>query len=277
MDLTEIKSIPEFEDISLENFTDSFVPYLYLDGHRSSNLGDSDLERYRSGYKFFQRFAKILKKLGFKSMVTMVHTSRNCNVKGRIESIHSAIQQNFISLKEQKDSNYKLYGDIDLYKQTGKGDFYNFIKGIEYNSKENNSFTNHILINYSENWALNNLDKLNSIPPISTAIRFTKGFISGGWIPQKMQETTFIYSQIPSISEYWSDEAITLLIVIAVKNWSHMTSYIGKKEYERGEKELIHNSRDVELKLCQHKLNINNSMQNRIVVFGVDGPILYEL
>lgn len=275
MDLAEIKSIPEFDDLDIDKFSNSFVPYLYLDGHRSSNVGNSDIERYQSGYRFFQRFVTVMKELGFKNMVTMVHTYRNCNVKGRVDSIHSAIQKNSLNLS--KNSSFRLYGDIDAYKEMGKDDFYNFIKNIECNSNGNCSFTNHILINYSENWALNNLEKIDSIPPISTVIRFTKGFVSGGWIPMKMQETTFIYSQIPSIAEFWSDEAIALLILIALKNWSQMSGFIGKKEYKTGEKELIHNNRDVELKLCKHKMNIPGFMQNRIVAFGVDGPVLYEI
>jgi hypothetical protein len=277
MPLSEIKSIPEFEDIIIEQYTNSFVPYLYLDGHRSSSIGDSDAERYNSGFEFFQRFGRIMKQMGFKNMITMVHTSRNCKVKGRLDSIHSAIQQNFNSLNHNSESNFKLYGDLESYKNMGLENFYNFIKKIESLPPEQNSFTNHILINYSENWALKNLEKLNSIPHVSTVIRFTKGFVSGGWIPQKMQEATFIYSQIPSVSEFWSDEAITILILIALKNWSLMVNNIGKKEYEKGEKELIHNKRDLDLNFYIKKIDINKKMHNRIIAFSVYGPVLYEL
>ena len=208
----------------------------------------------------------------------MVHTSRNWYVKGRLDSIQSAIQRSFDpSSKEIRTSGFKLYGDIESFKTMGREGFYNFLKEIDNNAEKNTEFTHHILINYSEDWALNNLEKINSIPTISSVIRFTKGFVSGGWIPVKMQETTFVYSQIPSISEFWSDEAITALILIALKNWSLMVRYIGKKTYEQGEKELIHNERDLELKLCINKLQINNAMHNRIIAFGIDGPVLYEL
>lgn len=278
MYLSDTKSIPGFEDVNVEGFSDSFVPYLYLDGHRTSNLGSSDFERYDSGFRFFLRFASIMKELGFKNMVTMVHTSRNCNVKGRVDSIHSAIQKSFDSSNwEIKNSDFRFYGDIESYKITGRNGFYNFLYEINNNGGNGKTFIHHILINYSEAWAMNNLEKINFIPPVSSVIRFTKGFVSGGWIPLKMQETTFVYSQIPSVSEFWSDEAITALILIAVKNWSLMNKYIGRREYEQGEKELIHNERDLELKFCINKMNINNKMPNRIIAFGIDGPVVYEL
>ena len=276
MFLPDLKST-EFDDINIERYSNSFVPYLYLDGHRSSNIGNSDTERYESGFKFFIRFNRIMKELGFKSMVTMVHTARNYSVKGRVDSIHSVIQKNFDALNPAISKlNFKLYGDIESFKNIESNGFYNFLKEIENNTGIDKAFTNHILINYSEEWALNNLEKIKSIPRISSIIRFTKGFVSGGWIPTKMQETTFVYSQIPSISEFWSDEAITALILIALKNWYMVVNYIGKKVYEYGEKELIHNTRDLELKLCVNKLNIKNTMHNRILAFGIDGPILFE-
>ncbi len=277
MYLSEIKSTPGFEDINPADYTESFVPYLYLDGHRSSNIGTTDIDRYKSGLLFFQRFSKIMAEMGFGNMVTMVHTSRNCKSSERIKSIHKAIEENFNYLNQSLNSNFNLYGDLESYNEIGHKDFYNFINKIQIKSPEAGSFNNHILINYSENWALNNLDKINLIPQVSSVIRFTKGYISGGWIPTKMQETTFIYSQIPSISEFWSDEAITALIFVALKNWSRIVKYIGKKEYSSGEKELIHTIRDVELKFSKYKLNIKSSAQNRIIAFGVDGPVSYEL
>jgi hypothetical protein len=169
-----------------------------------------------------------------------------------------------------------LYGDLESYKALGHTDFFNFITGIKNNNHREYSFTHHILTNYSENWALNNLDRIKEIPEISAIIRFTKGFASGGWIPVKMQETTFIYSQIPSVSEYWTDEAIEALIYISLQNWSLMRQYIGKKVYTDSEKGLIHAQRDVNLKFCTHKLDVKNSVPNRIIAFGIDGPVIYE-
>lgn len=277
MVFTENKS-SLIKDIDLNTFSDSFVPYLYLDGHRSSSVGSTDLEKYGSGYRFFLRFGQKMLELGFKQMVTMVHTSRNCCLKERLASIINAVRENFDSSNPYlKNSKFKLYGDLDSYNSMGYHEFFKFLSGINNNNHREYSFTHHILINYSEEWALNNLDQTRSIPGISSIIRFTKGFVSGGWIPERMQETTFVYSQIPSVSEFWSDEAIEALIYICLKNWSLMKQYIGKKEYTNSEKSLIHTERDVNLKFNATKLNVNSLMHNRIIAFGVDGPIIYEL
>lgn len=221
------------EDFDIKKFPDSFIPYLYLDGHRSSNVADTDIEKYKNGLKFFLRFGELLKELGFKEMVTMVHTARNCCIKNRIEAIQSAIQEGMnFSDKYNYESKFILYGDIEAYKNSGFYNFYNFLKEVE-NTKKNTSFTHHILINYSEDWAINNLEKIKLMPEISSVIRFTKGYVSGGWIPYKMQESIFIYSQIPSVSDFWSDEAIKSLISISIENWSVMKQFIGKKSYEK--------------------------------------------
>jgi hypothetical protein len=278
MVLSENKSSLLFKDIDLDTFSNSFVPYLYLDGHRSSNMGNTDLEKYGSGFRFFLRFGKAMQNLGFKQLVIMVHTSRNCFLRERLNAIISAIRENFdISNSYLNNSRFKLYGDLESYKTMGHTDFFNFISKINNDNHGDYSFTHHILINYSENWALNNLEQIRQMPDISSIIRFTKGFVSGGWIPEKMQETIFIYSQIPSVSEFWSDEALEALIYISLQNWSLMKQYIGKKEYTNSEKVLIHTERDVNLKFSTTRLHINNLMHNRIIAFGVDGPIIYEL
>ena len=263
--------------ITLEKYSNSFVPYLYLDGHRSGSNGFSDSEGYKNGYMFFLRFGRILKQLGFKQMVTMVHTQRNFSSKERIGTILKAITNNFDDKNEFiKNSLFKIYGDIDSYKQNGYSDFYKFLLDINNKPSMNQNFTHHILINYSEEWALKNLQKINCIPEISSVIRFTKGFVSGGWIPIKMQTTSFIYSQIPSISEFWSDESITALILISLNIWITTKGFIGTKSYCQNEKEMIHQKRDLELCSDTVKLEIQCPMHNRIIAFGINGPISYE-
>ena len=107
-------------------------------------------------------------------------------------------------------------------------------------------------------------------------IRFTKGFASGGWIPLKMQKTTFVYSQIPSVSEFWSDEAIAALILITFKNWISVEEFIGTKCYSSGEREVTHTRRDLELSFKTIHLKLNSPLKNRILSFENDGPVVYE-
>lgn len=275
--LKEIINLLEINEEDLDRYSNSFVPYLYLDGHRSSCIGENEIDRYKSGFNYFIRFTEILISLGFKQLVSMVHTHRNLQVSGRIEAIKIATQESVISKIDQLNNcNISFYGDLELYKEIGYDDFYEFLTATSRNSS-NCSFHHHILINYSEKWALDNLSSFNQMPNISSAIRFTKGHLSGGWIPLKMQRSTVIYSQIPSVSEFWSDDGILALILITFKNWLSMKNFIGQKSYEGDEKLEIHKARDIDLNFNKLKLVLNPPTPNRIIAFDSTGPIEYEI
>ncbi|HEY4756897.1 MAG TPA: hypothetical protein VIH28_12625 [Ignavibacteriaceae bacterium] len=275
-----LDKILKYLDLTQADFLEhsrSFVPYIYIDGHRSSGISDDDAESYKSGVDFFLRFSGIMKELGFKEMVTMVHTKRNKAVEGRIHAIQKAIQEGLeLSNKIVADSKFKIYGDLDEYINNGSRNFYDYLNLVVDKTSRNKNFIHHILINYSEDWAISNLATIHNLPKISSVIRFTKGFVSGGWIPMKMQETTFVYSQIPSVSEFWTDEAITSLVLIAFKNWYLMSKYIGKKVYSVDERVEIHEKRDIELNSEMLRLDINSNVHNRIIVFDLYGPSFYE-
>lgn len=262
---------------NLQEHASSFVPYLYIDGHRSSGISDDDVESYKSGIDFFLRFAANTRELGFKEMVTMVHTKRNKAVAGRIHAIQTAIQEGLdFSNKTVADSKFKIYGDLDEYLNNGSRKFYDYLQNVIEKSSRNKYFTHHILINYSEEWAISNLAAIYNLPKISSVIRFTKGFVSGGWIPLKMQETAFVYSQIPSVSEFWSDDAIAALVIIAFKNWLGVKECIGTKSYALGERENTHQKRDLDLSYNTVQLKISSPLNNRIISFEVEGPLVYE-
>lgn len=268
----------EISQTDLRDNAHSFVPYLYIDGHRSSGISNDDVESYKSGINFFLRFSEIMKELGFRQMVTMVHTKRNKSVAGRLYSIQKAVQEGLnLSNRIISDSKFKIYGDLDEYMNNGSRKFYDYLAEIVEKTSHNKSFTHHILINYSEEWAISNLASIYNIPKISSVIRFTKGFVSGGWIPLKMQETTFVYSQIPSVSEFWSDEALLFLVLASFKNWALLSKYIGNKVYSDFEKNEIHEKRDIDLTCNLFPVNINSKSHNRIILFGLHGPIVYEL
>jgi len=276
-----LDKILKYLDLTQADFLEhsrSFVPYIYIDGHRSSGISDDDVESYKSGIGFFLRFSGLMRELGFKQLVTMVHTKRNKAVAGRIHSIQKAIQEGLdFSDKNVADSKFKIYGDLDEYLDNGSRKFYDYLNEVIDKTSRNRSFTHHILINYSEDWAISNLAQIHNLPKISSVIRFTKGFVSGGWIPLKMQETTFVYSQIPSVSEFWSDGAICALILISFKNWVKIKDFIGTKIYSSIEKDLTHRKRDIDLSFDVINLNLNSPLRNRIISFGINGPTTYEL
>lgn len=278
MNIAKVLTYLDLTETDITKHSNLFVPYIYIDGHRSSGISDDNVESYKSGIIFFLRFSDIMKQLGFKEMVTMVHTKRNRAVAGRIHAIQQVIQEGLdLTNPLVSDSRFKIYGDLEEYCENGSRKFYDYLNGVIESTSRKRNFTHHILINYSEDWAISNLGTINNLPKISSVIRFTKGFVSGGWIPLKMQETTFVYSQIPSVSEFWSDEALLSLILIAFKNWILMESYIGKKVYTLEERSEIHEKRDLELKSDIIQFNINSKAHNRIIVFDLHGPVIYEL
>jgi hypothetical protein len=121
MNLERIKALLDIKHLDIENYTDTFVPYLYLDGHRTSGVSNNNIGRYKSGFNFFKRFTNCLKQLGFNQLVTMVHTTRNLAVKGRIESVQAAIEQSMEASKINfLNSNINMYGNINEYTKLGK-------------------------------------------------------------------------------------------------------------------------------------------------------------
>ncbi len=273
MDITKQKIIEElsFTNCDIEKNSD-FVIYLYLDGHRSSSINKSDLEAYKSGIDFFKRFMMIYQSYGFKDIVLMVHTKRNNKTKKRVSSIQDSIINEFnYFAKKSNNFNYFFYGD--RYDTLPKNILYYILKIGELVSSITSGFKIHVLINYSEEWAINNFFKIQKIPSISAIIRFTKGYISGGSIPTKMNKSVFIYSQNASNSNFWSDESIHRLILVSFKNWLTMSKKIGNKKYTTKEKEEICNSRENSI-MREIKLTKSNTPK-RILIFDEIGPISF--
>jgi hypothetical protein len=276
--IDEILSILEIKKSDLKHYSEKFVPYLILDGHRTSCISNNEVENYKNGIHFFLRFTKIMKSLNFCNLATLVHSNRNIKVQGRIQAVEEAAKDcinsnlNFIN-----SLNFKFYGDIEGYKDLGFNDFYELIERISTNLVKTSNFTNHILVNYSEDWAVKNLEKFNGLPEISTVIRFTKGHISGLWIPLRMQNSSFIYCQVPSVSDFWSDNGILALLLISFKNWLDTKNFIGHKVYNENERHDIHLNRDVNLNMSKVNLRINSPCRIRIITFNPQGPIIYEI
>ncbi len=272
-------SLLGMEEFDYTNYSNSFVPYLYLDGHRTGFVGKNEIESYKSGFKFFLRFTNVMKSLGFNKLVTMVHTTRNMILKDRMKAIQKAIQESVIQYDNQiKEDNFHLFGDLIEYEKNGIGDFGKYLENTFTCSSSRSKFNHYFLINYSENWALKNLNKIiDKMPDVSCVIRFTKGHTSGGWIPLKMQESTFIYCQNPSVSKNWTDGGILALLLISLKNWITMREFIGKKKYDENEKNIIHKKRDIDLNYTSIKLDLNLPHRNRIIAFEINGPIEYEI
>lgn len=92
----------------------AFIPYLYLDGHRTSGLANNDSKCYESGIKFFLRFAEVLKEFKCKEMVTMIYTLRNSAVKNRVLTIQNTIIDNLdLNNNILSNTRFFIYGNLD--------------------------------------------------------------------------------------------------------------------------------------------------------------------
>ena len=252
---------------------DNFVPYVYLDGHRSACL-DSDKDGYVEGIKFFFRFAEIAKKKGVKHIVVMIHTERN--QQKRINSVSKAILRQAVGIGfEGLNFAFNFYGNLDRYNKS----IIKYAVKLGALSKHIGSTTTtiHMMLNYSENWACDNLDKLTDLPEISSVIRFTKGHYSGGWIPLKMQKTTLVYVQNPSVSFLWKNEDISKLIDISFDNWKTISRVVGQSEYSENQKKEIKKQRDDNLFIEYDISSLKQNKTKRIIVFGELGPKICEL
>lgn len=261
-------------DESTLRAADEFTAYVYLDGHRSSSPGKSDTRAYKMGIAFFKRFLERYVSLGFKDLVVMVHTERNKEVSGRIRSVHQAVLAEVGYFVRHVDRfSYRFYGEA--YEGLAKKLVYELCRLGEYATARGRGARIHILLNYSEEWAIRNPKRIAAIPDIGAAIRFTRGYISGGVIPTRMNRAVLVYAQAASNTELWSDEAICRLILISFANWCRMSGEIGRKTYrEEDEKAAL-----VRRRVCEpHVREITlagSGVGIPVLVFDEVGPLIY--
>lgn len=248
-----------------------FVPYVYLDGHRTGNPNKSNIEAYTSGIEFYSRFVAIAHTLGIKDVVVMVHTRRNSSNPNRIKSVYKAIHD--YPYKSQLGNIYTYGNTNDSYVSPDLKKRIDEITSV--NEKPNVKLNSHILLNYSEEWAINNLDEIKFIPNISTIIRFTKGYYCGGYIPLRMEKSTFVYCQNASVSSFWADDSISNLILVAFANWFKMRSMIGNKIYTDSEKKTIFHQREYNLQIREQKCDMAEKPQKRLMTFDEIGAKAY--
>jgi len=248
-------------------------PYLILDGHRSG-MEDSEEDMsagYIEGAFFSLRFAKILEILGGKKATFLIHTLRNYKTQDRMEAIFEAVNsigKQFIKQAFTSDIRLKYYG-------SGVHDTYalsNIIKKAETLTKFCKSFELNFLTNYSDDWAIQNLDQIESLPEISVIGRFTKGHYSGASIPGHTSKANFIYIQQASISKNWSDMELITLSILLLKSHLALRGFVGGKSYSDGEKEKIRQAR--EIGLWEEKYHLfEEKPSKRVQSFSPMGPI----
>ncbi|MHA1910459.1 MAG: hypothetical protein ACTSYA_02075 [Candidatus Kariarchaeaceae archaeon] len=249
--------------------------YTILDGHRSGVTQEMDLSfGYIEGAMFSIRLAKILKELGAKEQVTMIHTERNRKTGKRMKAIFAGIKEiasQFIASALENEIQLKYYGkNVHSTYELAK------ICNLAENVTKNGTFKLHYIMNYSEEWAQENKEKIQDIPEISTIIRFTKGHLGGVWLPNKANQSNFIYTQNASVSDNWSDEQLIAFCLIALKSHLDVKGVIGGRQYTADEREQIYQERELNLFKREVEVPKLGFLSKRSISFSSVGPLTYE-
>ena len=249
------------------------TPYLILDGHRTG-VEKMGVRGYQEGAIFSLKFASVLRQFGFSKVVYMIHTTRNRKTPERMQLIFEAIREvfpDFVKMAMDEDIRLKYHGK-DIYTTY---ELKNEILRAEWETQHNAGIEVHYLTNYSEEWAINNPQELYRIPTINVAVRFTKGHLSGAYIPSRMEKAPFVYVQNASVVSKWSPMQLKALAIIIMRSYLENSGFIGSKMYQEEERALIMHKREEEL--FEESIDAtditNYPLKKKAVIFTPYGPV----
>ena len=253
------------------------VIYSLCDGTRTSSEL-SGIEAYADGSMFVLRLLYFLKCLGAETAYILTfaegHDARD-NYDEIVEGTfkNADIYKQFINTF---DIGLKFIGKLGSIQtsQTPNKEFISKLNEVESSSKDNTSFTGHILINYSAKWAYEDTN-FKELPNANVIVQYTKGVINEGlWLPDKLHGNSMVYVQNGSLSQNWNDTELVYLIAIALKSYIMRKGYAYSKSYVANEKEVIREKREDELYLLHEKLQ--DKPKKRSLIFSPFGPEIYD-
>ena len=106
---------------------------------------------------------------------------------------------------------------------------------------------------------------IKNLPDIDVHIRHTKFQFAGGWLPDKMSHSVFLYSQNGTTYSNWeSDEIITLAALAILTNLLHKGELFKKTYATKGEINQRYESR--ELKLFNKVINLRENPKKLSII-----------
>ena len=132
----------------------------------------------------------------------------------------------------------------------------------------------HFLVEYEEEWFLTPEGRalLDTLPDIDVVIRHTKLQVSGGWIPQRMRKSAYMYSQNGSLNSNWSyDEYAAMVAVAYAAKLLHRGEALSKKYVSIDE--LKDRYRQRELQLQQRTVRLKDKPRKLFVIGSPVGLI----
>lgn len=264
LDVTADEGFAEIKDL---------VIYDILDGTRSTLISRYSIDyRLESGL-YALNFIHTLKALSAKNCYIMIHTSYN---RGRGKREFNHVLEKILEAGPYIKK-YAIQNSICCL-CIGAGDNYehiNLLKNINEATKKG-IFNSIFLFDYNEKWPLTieGQNILNKLPNIDVFIRHTKFQISGGWIPGKMSQSVFLYSQNGSTFSNWdSDELVALIALALLAKLLHKGEVLNKTY--KSEEEINQRYKLRELKLFNKVITLRKNPR-KLFMFG--SPIgVYQL
>lgn len=219
LDTTVEKALSEMKDLVL---------YDILDGHRSTLISKSVVGSKSESAFYVLHFIHTLRTLGARKCYIMIHTSYN---RGRGKSEFNRILER-ISTGAPLIKKYALENNIRCL-CIGMRKDYEYIDFLEelMESTKYGDFHVYFLFDYNELWFSTEEAQniFNILPNIDVHIRHTKFQPSGGWIPDKMSRSAFLYSQNGTLYSNWeSDEFVALVALSLLAKLLHAGELLNK-------------------------------------------------
>jgi hypothetical protein len=225
----------------------NLVIYDILDGSRSTLISKPKVDWDVELPLYTLNIIHTLRALGARNCYIMIHTSYN---RERGEKEFNQVLKK-IALGALLIKKYAIQNNIRC-SCIGMNKSYEHIRLLNdvMESTKNGDFHTYFLFDYNEKWILNKNAQilLNSMPDIDVYIRHTKFQPSGGWIPDKMSHSAFLYSQNGSIYSNWdSDELVALLAISLLAKLLHKGELLSKTYIAKEEISQRYRLRELEL------------------------------
>ena len=252
---------------------EQLVLYDILDGSRSTLTSLPDLDKQTDCALYVLQLIHILKSLGLTTCYIMIHTSYN---RERGDTEFTYILQK-IQASAPLISTYAEANDIQCF-CLGMNEQYELTAMLQdvMNATKNGAFKAVFLIDYNESWAItpDAITAFQQLPDIDVCIRHTKFQISGGWIPQKMTRSVFLYSQNGTLYSNWQPDEIIAMVAISFLAKKIHADEILNKIY-RSEQELTHRYQKREIELMNEKILLRSNPRKFFTIGSPQG--MYQL
>lgn len=268
----------------------NLVIYEMIDGMRTSaDLGDT--EAYIQGGFFSARLIYLLKLLGAKACYINVTEERH-KFRLNYKTILNALRELYPFYEKYAESyniKYKFLGKIGESTDDTTL-FMTELKLLENKTANKTGFIACFLINYSLEWAMQNLNLFETLPDVNVIIRHTKLQAPTGMLlpPSKSDNTSLVYVQQGAPSKTWSDYQILCLIALALRSMLSNQGTQYTKTYRAKERDIIKRKREIEAILVHkrllgeentqrvHLLGENSYRTKRAILGTSFGPEIYE-